>query len=181
MGGRKEPNPPPSDVSMRPDPPPPPPGWGTDSKSEDVGILAQIEELFDKVTFEDFCCDHKDAYLDEEILAYLLFKGIVFVNSRKYVNIDDNQTVMPSTTIIFVNCNDIWAWGCADAEEVTKKELPVLCRMYMGDKRWGVLKWACRKRGMRPQFPIRRDMKELGVWSEMMESLEPNYDEKGKG
>lgn len=53
-------------------------------------------------------------------------------------------------TKMWVNCSDVFWWGCADAEEITLEELPALLACYDEVGAGGEL-WCCRKRKMRPQ------------------------------
>jgi hypothetical protein len=80
---------------------------------------------------------------------------------------------------LYVMCNDVFFWGCADAEP-----LPLLG---FGDAQeeafwdlykkvrlkgfWGSVEWCCMRRGMRPQAPVMRDMKAAGYWNKHLESL----------
>ena len=145
-------------------------------------IRQKINELKSQLLFEDFIFMDTDGrildYDEEGMISYLLDEDVLFCNSRKYIDLDGKET--PSTIVLFVNCSDIWSWACSDAEEIDTEELPELCERYMIDKKWGIVKWACQKRNMRPQKPIRDDMKKEGVWCKMMENLSPNYDEKEK-
>lgn len=145
-------------------------------------ILEKIYELRSKLKFDDFIFLEDDGSIlgfDEEgIVSYLLDEDVLFCNSielneKKYGKKDE-------TIVLFVLCSDIWMWACADAEPIGYDKLPELCEMYMEDKCWGVTKWACKKRNMRPQKPIREGMKRDGVWDEEMDNLKPNYDEKEK-
>lgn len=112
-----------------------------------------------------------ELHLDgERAVAELLLDGVLFINSRKYLCIDD-KTVRPATLVLFVVCNDIFAWGCADAEQVSMGELLDLYRMHAADKKWGAAKWCCKKRNQRPQFPVERDMRADGSWDDTMEKL----------
>lgn len=141
-----------------------------------IKLTNVIEELFDYLTLEEVSgevCGKK--YYDEDtILCYLLMKEYVFLTTRPYLCHGDK---MPMTTVVSVNCNDLFVWGCADAEEITKGELPELFKM-IREGSYGLEKWACKKRNTRPQQPIRELMKELGHWEDWMDNLEPNYDEK---
>lgn len=138
----------------------------------------------------DFC--------NKEIaLAKLLIDDVVFVNTRVYVDIDYDQETKKwgydyerykdenydekqyTTTVLFVNCNDVFAWGCADSEPITDEEIPNLYRFHAADNKWGSLKWVCQKRNLQPQMPIIRDMKLEGVWDDMMENL-PEQNNKRK-
>lgn len=52
-----------------------------------------------------------------------------------------------------INCNDLFAWACADSEEFTEEDLPDLKKAYEDSPKNGDILWACRKREMRPQKP----------------------------
>lgn len=71
-----------------------------------------------------------------------------------------------------VNCSDVFAWGCADAEDIPllgfddEMEKPFwdLYEMVRGDPKWGSTQWCILKRKQRPQKPVERDMRDQGVW-----------------
>ena len=52
-----------------------------------------------------------------------------------------------------VNCNDLFWWACADAEELTLEEIPDLLRALEESPKFGTDLWVARKREMRPQDP----------------------------
>lgn len=60
----------------------------------------------------------------------------------------------------FINCNDIFAWGCADAEAVSEADLPALTECVNDCKAVGcceddaMLLFISRKREMRPQGAV---------------------------
>ena len=56
--------------------------------------------------------------------------------------------------VMFVNCNDLFYWACADAEDITLEDIPDLERAISECPNLGHLLWCCRKRGMRPQGPF---------------------------
>lgn len=66
-----------------------------------------------------------------------------------------------------VICSDTFAWGCADAEEITAADMPLL-RQCLTDLRaaevhgeiWLGELYCCRKRGMRPMNRWIKDMRE---------------------
>jgi hypothetical protein len=137
------------------------------------------EEKFEK--FEDFVFREEDGsligYYEEEMLIRLLKDDVLFPNGREYI-CPVSKKVEPETLVLFMNCNDVWAWASADAIEVAFDELPELLKYHLEDPRWGATKWACRKRNMRPQRPIRERMKQDESWDDLMESLSKNWDEK---
>lgn len=53
-----------------------------------------------------------------------------------------------------VNCNDLFHWGCADAEEIELDELPQLQQACIESPTCGRDLWVCRNRGMRPQGAV---------------------------
>lgn len=123
---------------------------------------------------------------DEKALSILLVEGIIFANSRDYIEWDkwvpdeenpgkfkhlDTYKVQDETIVLFVNCNDLFWWGSADAESFTIGEVEELYKMWRADKKWGVSKWCCKKRGMQPQLPIKEDMIKEGVWEDWMNNL----------
>lgn len=54
---------------------------------------------------------------------------------------------------LFINCNDCYAWACADAEPLTVEDIPELRKAYedVVDDYDGFLLFISRKRKMRPQ------------------------------
>ena len=52
---------------------------------------------------------------------------------------------------IFVNCNDLFFWGCSDAEMITIDNIDVFEQAYKDSIDHGGLLFCCRVRGMRPQ------------------------------
>jgi len=130
----------------------------------------------------------------EQALAELLLNEVVFLNSfwwmhDKFVydaETKENKTVPmenPRWTkdesefiAIAAICNDVFMWGCADAEPVKYNQILPLYKMWKEDKDWGPVKWACIQRNMQPQKPMIRQMKAASVWDSVMESLEKNDD-----
>ena len=113
---------------------------------------------------------------EEEMLAKLLQEGILFCNSRKYLDSDD-KTVRPETIVLFVNCSDVFAWGCADAESIALAELPELFKMYEANPKTAATIWVCKKRNEKPQLPVADWLKEENAWTDEMEQLPSNqYD-----
>lgn len=124
-------------------------------------------------------------YCDEErALAQLLLDGVLFCNERETVDfewivkdgkidsIDKNKMeIGDSTTVLFVNCNDLFWWGTADAEALPNDEIGRLYKMHMANKTWGSSKWCCLRRKLRPQVPIVEMMKKDGFWDAELEAL----------
>lgn len=51
----------------------------------------------------------------------------------------------------FVNCNDVFAWGCADCEQLTEETLPALAQAYQDSDKVGAELFCSRVRKERPQ------------------------------
>jgi hypothetical protein len=109
-------------------------------------INAALEEAFKDVRLESFLLmtmdDGEKVYDTEAIIAYLLFEGVLFPNTRDFSGPYNAGT----TAVLFVNCNDLLC-PAADAECVKDSELPELCRLYTEEES-GILKWVAKKRGV---------------------------------
>jgi hypothetical protein len=105
-------------------------------------------------------------------LGHLLLDEILFCNQCKYVEIDGTATQF--TTVIFMLCNDVFMWGCADGEPLLNDDIEPLFMMWHENKKWGPTRWVCIKRNEQPQGPIVRDMKIDGAWDAVMDALPAN-------
>jgi hypothetical protein len=109
-------------------------------------------------------------------MAILMAEGVCFMNNAKLEDPKNDNW----NTVIYVLCNDIFAWGCADAESISNSdgdddsEVLDLYRMHREDSMWGSAKWCCKKRKSKPQRAVIDAMKKAGVWDEVMESLPDN-------
>ena len=74
-----------------------------------------------------------------------------------------------------VNCNDIFAWGCADAEDLPRDQLENLWKEYLADPKTGYIKWCCKQRNEKPQKPVVDWMKEEGTWTNDLYKLPENH------
>ena len=72
---------------------------------------------------------------EDQMLAELLQAGVLFMNTRKYLGYRGEGLPVGETTVLFVLANDVFAWGCADAEDIPDKELPTLYRMWKSGRR----------------------------------------------
>lgn len=100
---------------------------------------------------------------EEMALAVLLKEEVLFSN-----------TGSDKTIVLYVNCNDVFMWGCADAEDITTDQIESLYNLHFENKKWGTMKWACINRNLQPQSPIVRDMKIDKYWDDILEGLRPN-------
>lgn len=141
---------------------------------------------------------------DESIaLSQLLAEGNLFPNWRSYTHDRDMPQprsilrrvrgfilkklnlakIHDRTTVLYANCNDIFAWGCADAESIpNSEELKKLYDFSAKYPTWGTAIWCCTVRKERPQKPVEDAMKESNEWpEELMSTLNENcYDKACK-
>jgi hypothetical protein len=110
-------------------------------------------------------------FYEESALAQLLASSEVFPFQGKLAD--------SSTTVgVAFCCNDVFAWASADAETIsTIDELKEIYKAWKSGG-WGTTKWACKKRGERPQPPVEKQMREAGEWDEAMEALPLNRTDK---
>lgn len=125
------------------------------------------------MTLEDLDATQDEDMSEEDALAYLLLDGVCFINHRYYTMNQDSPSE-GQTTVVFVLTNDIFAWGCADAEDLPSNEIIPLYRLWRQDSTWGPVKWACRRRQRQPQQALIDAMKESGAWDAEMASLPEN-------
>lgn len=113
----------------------------------------------------DWNKDDEDYFCHEGAIAQLLLDETVFIG----------ETNEGKTSCFFVNCNDVFAWACADGEDVKVHEIKNLYEMHMKDRQWGSTKWCILKRGMMPQKPILEAIKIDGSWDLDEKKLEENH------
>jgi hypothetical protein len=87
-----------------------------------------------------------------EVLRFLIERDMAV--DMFYFDTDDGISIAE-------NCNDLFYWACADAEDITPSDLPLLhetildCERVLGvgGSAYAGTVYACRKRKMRPQYP----------------------------
>ena len=124
--------------------------------------------------------DKEEIYFDEdEAILQLLAEGILFSNYRTHSSDDKKLTNDGKTIVLFLNCNDVFAWACADAEDVSSieelKSLYDYCEKYGA---WeGSTIWVCMKRKQKPQSPVEKMLKDNNTWPIELDTIEENkYD-----
>lgn len=128
----------------------------------------------DRLYIEDWREDSDDNLA----LARLLEDEIVYTIDRLYQTkvFKWQESKLETTMVIFVLCNDLFAWGAADAESLD--DIKGLYKMHMADQRWGYARWCCIHRNEQPQDPVKIDMIKDGTWDEVMEALPENFHSK---
>lgn len=104
---------------------------------------------------------------EDEALAEMLQAGVLFSN-----NGFDTEG-KERTVCLFVNCNDLFAWACADAECVQHHEIESLYRAWKSSS-FGIDKWCCKHRKQKPQKPVEDAIRQEGHWDDEMEALPAN-------
>jgi hypothetical protein len=87
-----------------------------------------------KINIEKFCKD-----LTEDVL-------ILLINGKLSISESENEKYE-----LYINCNDLFFWGCGDAELITLEEISELLEYLKLSSKHGELLWVARKRKMRPQ------------------------------
>ncbi len=97
---------------------------------------------------------------EENALALLLLNDVCCLNSFWY---EDAWPAEARTCInVFVNCSDLFAYSCADAERLPHAEIGALYRSWARDPTWGAVAWAVQRRRERPIPPVERALREAG-------------------
>lgn len=99
----------------------------------------------------------------EQMLAALLAAEVVFLNTYHWME-EWPEDARKMGICIAVNCNDMFAWGCADAQEATLSEVPDIFEHWLKDPKWGTIIWCMKKRNMMPQPPVERMIRVAGFW-----------------
>lgn len=133
---------------------------------------SDIEWRSEAWTSSDRSFPAKDQFEKELALAALLANEVIFLNDHWWMK--DWPEEAQKTTSLNVNCNDVFAWGCADAESCTIHDLPDIYRMWRKDPQWGAAVWCMKKRNQMPQPPLERMIRVAGIWSFEELGLAPN-------
>jgi len=97
----------------------------------------------------------------EAALALLLINEVIHINSHHWKK--EWPEDARKSTALGVNCSDIFAWGCADSEEISVDEIESLYRMWKHNAKWGAALWCMIKRREMPQSPVADAMRKDGV------------------
>jgi len=119
-----------------------------------------------------YCSDNECFFEADDFITLLLIEGYLFTNSYWFMKewVDSAR----KKTALFVTCNDIFLWGCADGEEIDYEEFDTLYQYYTKDKIWGVAVWVIKKRNLMPQKPVYDKIKKDGIWDLDKMNLNPN-------
>lgn len=101
-------------------------------------------------------------FQQEEALALLLLNQVVFLNSYWWE--EDQPEEKRERISVSVECNDVFASGCADSEELPYEEIENLYKMYIKDPIWGTAIWCIQRRKQMPQKPVEKLIRKAGIW-----------------
>jgi hypothetical protein len=119
------------------------------------------EEIVLKAPTFGLKCEYEEI---EYKLAHLLLEEVIFCNNGWWFNNDG--VFWPKDYItLHVNCNDVFAWGASDCENVTYKEIGTLYEMYKKDPLWGPAAWCIMKRKQLPQLPVQKRIEDDKIWN----------------
>lgn len=106
--------------------------------------------------------DVEMVFEEEAALAHLLMNEVVFLNSHWWK--EEWPEEARKRTSLNVNCNDVFAWGCADAESMLHDDIENLYRMWLKDPAWGSAVWCMIRRNQMPQKPVEKRIRDAGIW-----------------
>jgi len=112
---------------------------------------------------------------ENDALSFLLRKGFAFINNHwwkssikkhEFHTLPENPWPEQAcdTFSINVNCNDLFEYACADAEELFYTDLETLYAHVLVDNRFGSLVWCIKKRKCQPQRSLFENIQKAGVW-----------------
>lgn len=116
--------------------------------------------------------EHLSEFSEQLALAVLLHESVIFLND--HWRHESWPSEAKAVISLNVNCSDVFAWGCADAEEVPYRELSGLYHHWEKDAMWGPAVWCIKKRKARPQSPVEQRIRDAGIWDmdEIIKSLD---------
>jgi len=114
-----------------------------------------------------------------DMLAHLIIAEKVFVNCPHWCAECKAKTCEHNEehVVVLVSCNDVFAWGMGDVEDIHHDEIRDLWAHYIADIEWGVDVWCVKRRKMRPQAPVLRELIKAGYDVEAW-GLAPSIDER---
>jgi len=96
-------------------------------------------------------------------LALMLNNDVFHLNSSWWEDTWPREA--REATYFGVDCSDVFAWGCSDAENLAYRDIETLYRMWLQDRVWGPAVWCMIRRREMPQAPVERRIREAGIWN----------------
>lgn len=139
--------------------------WGPDAKNRDGSSKEQFEQMFE----------------EDRALAQLLLEEVVFRNT--FWHEKDWPEDARKGSCFYVNCNDLFMWGCSDAEPLDLSDSAQLRNLYefwIKDRKDGAAVWCMISRSIMPQRPYEKKIRDAGIWDldaiQKEHGLRTNYD-----
>jgi hypothetical protein len=129
-------------------------------KPETFSFKVKLKNI--EVRFKDVKGNDREYFEASDALAVLILSNVVFLNCYGWKDewpVEARRAVAP-----IVNCNDIFAWGCADGEELPYHEIYNLWNFWRKDPIYGSAIWCMIRRNEMPQKPVERDIRKAGIW-----------------
>lgn len=121
--------------------------------------------------------EDEEKFEEEKAIAHLLVNEVIGMNT--FWHMKDWPEAAQKATYFYVNCNDVFAWGCSDAENLDLDDLEELYRMWLKDPSRGADVWCIINRKQLPQRPVLERIKNGGIWDmdalKEEHGLRPNY------
>jgi hypothetical protein len=121
---------------------------------EDIGDVEYLYEDDDGAT--------KNSFDQGRALAAMLLAEAIFLNSNWWFSSWPDEA--KKTVALCVNTNDVFAWGCADAENITYDQIEEVYRYWAKDPQWGTAIWAIINAKELPQRPVADSIRKAGIW-----------------
>lgn len=116
---------------------------------------------------------------ESAMIAHMLLDETLWTRDAHYIGNKGSRFQFEGEGIIvLLNCNDVFAWGCADTESVPHDKVPELFMLWHENHQWGPAKWCCLRRNEKPQAPVEKAIRKAGIWCERMEALPENHYDK---
>jgi len=105
-------------------------------------------------------------------LAIMLLNEAVFTNEHRTTADADRGPA--EATALYVTCNDVFMWGCADLEKMAHDRIAEVYGFWERDPRWGTAVWCMIQRRELPQKPVLDRIRKAGIWD--MDALVTQHD-----
>lgn len=126
---------------------------------------------------EDICWKYKKneiVFETPQAIAFFLKEEVLMINSNWFEKSWNKR--QQQTYSVSVLCNDVFLWGCADAESIAFNEIDTLWQFYCKDPVWGPAMWCITKTKTMPQRPVYDDIMKQGIWNLDTMGLKPGAD-----
>ncbi len=92
-------------------------------------------------------------------LARLIMEHEIFCNNGWWYK-EEGKPWQEDAITLHAGCNDIFAWGCADSEDVKHGDVNDIYAFWKHDPDHGVAAWCIMKRKQMPQRPVEKMFRE---------------------